>query len=175
MSQHNLNMENEIEESYTFNNQFYRALDHHMSHDDASFRLQFALQMTHIMLDKLHRVLTSCEREALVQNKQGHASIESPHELRVLINVSPYEQFRIDWEIFYSNLDVISNITHDFTTNTVTGFVKSHKITNYDRIGMAETMIVQLIQAIDDLKESEYKPEFKLWLQHLLICWKCVQ
>ena len=152
-------MKNEIREAHTFNNQNYSRLQAFAKNKDAWFRLHFALGFTRVMLDKLHRVLTSSEREA--QNEQGNVSSL----------VTPEKQFRIDWESFFCNLDVITNVTYNFTTDQNTGFVTSQEIRNVDRIDMAETTVRNLIDAIDHLQGSKYKFEFETWLNDLLVCW----
>ena len=151
-------MKNEIQESQTTLNQIYSQLESVTTNKDAWFRLHFALGFTRLMLDKLHRVLTSSEREA--QNKRNVSSL-----------VNPKKQFRIDWESFYCNLDVITNVTYNFTTDQKTGFVTSETISNVERIDMVETMVRNLIDAIDHLQASEYKFEFETWLEDLLLCW----
>ena len=160
MSNDKLIMKNEIQESQTTLNQIYSQLESVTTNKDAWFRLHFALGFTRVMLDKLHRVLTSSEREA---NQRNASSL-----------VTHKKQFRIDWESFFCSLDVITNITYHFTTDQNTGFVTSEKISNVNRIDMAETMVRNLLKAIYHLQSSEYQFEFEKWLVDLLVCWKKV-
>jgi hypothetical protein len=149
------NMETQKEDERKFYQLSLKTFKDHKDADDADYRMRCALDMTFMMLQKLHICFTSSEREARYEEDN-------------------HDKFRINWSEFFEDIDVISNITHNFTTDKETGFVTAHKLENVDRHEMAETMIAHLKMTIHNLKRSTYQHTFERWLVDLLDCWHYV-
>jgi len=157
-----LNMEMQQKDEREFCDDFREKLERLKDNSDAGRRMHYALDMTFLMLEKLHYCFTASEREARDEEHTRNNASSS---------VSPEDQFRINWSVFFHDIDVICNITHDFVTDKETGFVTAHKLRNVERHEMAETMIAHLQKTIHNLKHSKYQLTFERWLQDILNCW----
>ena len=159
------NMETQKEDECKFYRHSLKTFKDHKAADDAGYRMRCALDMTFIMLQKLHYCFTSSEREARYEEDNRDNAFSS---------VRPEDKFRINWSEFFEDIDIISNITHNFITDKETGFVTAHKLENVDRHEMAETMIAHLKMTIHNLTRSTYQHTFERWLVDLLDCWHYV-